>query len=267
MTNPPTMLITGGASGLGQALAHAAGAAGYRVAIADINEVRGDETCRQLANSHVENMYIDCDVRRDGDLRKAVERVVQRWERLDVMVNNAGVAAVGLFEGISEDDWQWLLDINLLGVVRGCRAAVTAMKRQGHGHIVNIASMAGLTPPPGMSSYNAVKAAVVSLSESLYSELAPLNIQVTLVCPSFFRSNLGDTLRTPDPISAARFDRMLDNGDLSAEEIADSVVKAIAEKRFLLLPHRKGKAAWRSKRWRPAKFYRQMRVLAEKLRR
>ena len=267
MTSPQTILITGGASGLGRELALAAGKAGYRVAIADIHEARADETCRMLGDANIENMYIECDVRQQADLRRAVERVAQRWEKLDVMINNAGVASVGLFEMISDDDWQWLLDINLMGVVRGCRAAITAMKRQGHGHIINISSMAGLTPPPGMSSYNTAKAAVISLSESLYTELAPANIGVTVVCPSFFRSNLKDTLRTPDPVSAARFERMLTDHDLSAEEIAGLIIAAIEKKTFLLLPHRKGKIAWRSKRWRPAKFYRQMRGLANKLRR
>lgn len=267
MSNPPTILITGGASGLGRALAMAAGKAGYRVAIADVHEVRGEETCLALGDANIEHMYIDCDVRRDSDLRRATERVMQRWERLDIMVNNAGVAGVGLFEAVNDDDWQYLLDINLMGVVRGSRAAITAMKRQGHGQIVNIASMAGLTPPPGMASYNASKAAVVSLSETLRAELAPLNIQVSLVCPSFFRSNLGDTVRASDPVSAARFDRMLSSQQMSAEEIAEVVLKGVQKKRFLILPHFKARTAWLEKRWRPEKFFRQMKVLAGKLRR
>lgn len=262
-----TVLITGGASGLGLALAREAGARGYRVAIADIHESRGEAARQALAEQGVDSMFTLCDVRQEKDLRHAIQRVARRWGRLDVMVNNAGVAGAGLFEALSDDDWQWLLDINLMGVVRGSRLALTEMKRQGFGHIINIASMAGLTPPPGMASYNAAKAAVVNLSETLHSELAPLGIRVTLVCPSFFRTNLGESLRTPDPVTRARFERLLQNNDMTAEEIAREVWKAVDRKQFLLIPHKDARKAWRQRRWFPEKFFLAMAALAQKLRR
>ncbi|MBZ2187651.1 SDR family oxidoreductase [Alcanivorax sp. JB21] len=262
----PTILITGGASGLGRALAELAGKRGYRVAIADTNSLRADETCKALADMDIGHMYIPCDVRKEADLRLAVERVVSRWGQLDIMVNNAGVAAAGLFEMIPAADWEWIVDINLMGVVRGCRAALTAMKRQGGGHIVNIASMAGLTPPPGMSSYNVSKAGVVSLSESLHSELAPLGIQVSVACPSFFKTNLSDSLRTPDPVTRARFEKLLESQSYSADEIAEHIFCGIEKKQFLILPHPAGKRAWRNKRWRPARFYQAMIALGRKMR-
>ncbi|PKM21926.1 MAG: short chain dehydrogenase [Gammaproteobacteria bacterium HGW-Gammaproteobacteria-14] len=267
MADHKTILITGGASGLGLALAREAGAHGYRVAIADIHEQRGEEARQGLAEQGIDSMFTLCDVRRDKDLRNAVQRVVRRWGRLDVMVNNAGVAGAGLFEAIGEDDWQWLLDINLMGVVRGSRAAITEMKRVGQGHLVNIASMAGLTPPPGMASYNVAKAGVVSLSETLRSELAPLNIHVTLVCPSFFRTNLGESLRTPDPVTRARFERMLSNNDMTAEQIATVILKAVEKRQFLVIPHNAARKSWRQKRWFPEKFFEGMMALAGKLRR
>jgi NAD(P)-dependent dehydrogenase (short-subunit alcohol dehydrogenase family) len=262
-----TVLITGGASGLGLALAREAGSRGFRVAIADVNENRGEDARQGLAEQGVDSMFTLCDVRREKDLRNAVQRVARRWGRLDVMINNAGVAGAGLFEALSDDDWQWLLDINLMGVVRGSRLAITEMKRQGFGHIVNIASMAGLTPPPGMASYNVAKAGVVSLSETLRSELAPLKIQVTLVCPSFFRTNLGESLRAPDPVTRARFERLLENNDMTAEEIARVIWKAVDKKEFLVIPHGPAQKAWRQKRWFPETFFEAMQALGQKLRR
>lgn len=263
----PTILITGGASGLGRELAMLASARGYRVAIADINSLRGNEVCQALAEAGTEHLYLDCNVQRDADLRQAVERIISRWGQLDVLINNAGVAAAGLFETLPAEDWDWIMDINLMGVVRGCRAAVTAMKRQGSGHIVNIASMAGLTPPPGMSSYNVSKAAVVTLSETLYAELAPLNIHVSVACPSFFRTNLGDSLRTPDPVTRARFERLLEKQPYTAGEIAERIFRGIEKNDFLILPHPAARSAWRLKRWRPARFLAAMQGLGERLRR
>lgn len=269
MSHPaaPTVLITGGASGLGRELALLAGERGYRVAIADVNSLRGEEVCRTLADLNAEHLFIDCNVRRDADLRQAVDRVISRWGQLDLMINNAGVAAAGLFETLPADDWDWVLDINLMGVVRGARAALTAMKRQGNGRILNIASMAGLTPPPGMSSYNVSKAAVISLSESLYSELQPLGISVSVACPSFFRTNLGESLRAPDPVTRARFEKLLEKQDYSAREIAERIFRGLDNDDFLILPHPTARRAWRKKRWRPARFLAEMAALGERMRR
>ena len=267
MSNPPSILITGGSSGLGRALAEEAGARGYRVAIADIHETRGEELCALLREQEVENMFIACDVRREADLRRAVDRILHRWQQLDVMVNNAGIAGAGLFETIPSSEWDRLLDTNLMGVVRGCRAALRPMKQRGQGHIVNIASMAGLVPPPGMSHYNVAKAGVVSLSESLRAELAPLGLHVTVVCPSFFRTNLSESLRAPDPVTTARFERLLERSDITAEEIAKMTLDAVEKKKFLALPHPEARRAWRMKRWFPERFYRAMEGLGAKLRR
>ena len=267
MTEPKTIFITGAGSGLGRALALAAGKHGMMVAVSDLHDTRAMETGRELQNAGVQHLCLPCDVRNDADLRRAVGRVVQRWGRLDIMVNNAGVAGAGLFEAISPEDWDFLLDVNLLGVVRGCRAAMTPMKRQGQGHIVNIASMAALTPAPAMSNYNVSKAGVVSLSETLRTELAPLNIHVTLVCPSFFRTNLGESLRTTDPVTTARFRKLIDSGDLSAEEIAHMILKAVEKQQFLLIPHHEARRVWRQKRWQPERFFRSMEKLATRFRR
>jgi short-subunit dehydrogenase len=170
-------------------------------------------------------------------------------------VNNAGVAGAGRIEALTLEDWSWILDINLLGVVRGCRVFAPLMKRQRAGHIVNVASMAGLLDMPLMSSYNASKAAVVSLSETLQNELAPDGIAVSVVCPSFFQTNLHESMRTPDEGLQRTVARLLERGPLPAEVVLDRIFAALEAGEFYVLPHPLGRKAWRAKRLLPRRLY------------
>ena len=267
MKYAPTVLITGGASGLGRALAEQAAAAGYRVAVADIHQTRGEDLCRGLTQAGAECFFVECDVRRETDLRRAVERVLRRWQQLDLLINCAGVASTGLFEAIPQEDWDWLFDINVMGTVRACRAAVSVMKRQRRGHIVNIAGIGGLAPGPAMSTWNAAQAAVINLSDSLSAELDPEDIGVTVACPDFFRTHLAESLRAPDPISEVRFERLMDNPDLNATRAAEAILKAVERKQDRVLPGSEARRAHRQKRWRPARFRRRMAELATRFRR
>ncbi len=249
------IFITGGASGLGLAIARRYATAGWRVCIGDVNEARGAEAERALAALTPEALFLRCDVTQEADLRAVADELVRRWGGVDVVVNNAGVAAAGAIEDMPLDDWIWILDINLLGVVRGCRVFTPVFKRQGRGHFVNIASMAGLLDVPLMSSYNATKAAVVSLSETLQHELADAGIGVTVVCPSFFKTNLHESTRTDDAGLRAVLLRLLESSDLTADDIADEIFRAVAARRFYLLPHAKGRRTWRLKRLLPRDAY------------
>jgi len=250
------IFITGGASGLGLAIARRYARAGWRVCIGDVHEARGAEAERALTELHaLEALFLRCDVTQESDLQAVADELVRRWGGVDVVVNNAGVACAGRIEDVSLDDWIWILDINLLGVVRGCRVFTPIFKRQGSGHFVNTASMAGLLDVPLMSSYNATKAAVVSLSETLHNELADAGIGVTVVCPSFFRTNLHESTRTDDPGLRAMLSRLLDSSDLSADDIADQIFRAVAARQFYLLPHVKGRRTWRLKRLLPRNTY------------
>ncbi len=240
--------ITGAASGLGRELALRFARAGYRVCVADINEERAQGVLQELAAFGQDAFFYRCDVSQDADLRNAVEAMNQHWGGTDVLVNNAGVAGGGPFDWLSLDDWHWMMNINFTGVLRGCHAFVPAMKQQGHGHIINIASMAGLLNPPGMSNYNVAKAAVISLSETLAPELHPFNIGVTCVCPSFFRTNLGESLRSPDLSTQAMLNKLVDNStDLSAADIADRIFTGMVNNQFLVIPHEKALQAWQRK--------------------
>lgn len=249
------VFVTGGASGLGRALALRYARAGARVCIGDIHDARGEETLAELQMYASEAEYVHCDVTREEDLIAVRERLEQRWGGVDVVINNAGVAQAGAIEAVSIEDWRWIVEINLLGVVRGCRVFTPLFKRQRGGYFVNVASMAGLLDVPYMSSYNATKAAVVSLSETLHNELSEHGIGVTVVCPSFFQTNLAESLRTPDPGLRAVMTKLLSRSPLTADDIADEVLRAVEAKQFYVLPHREARAAWRLKRLLPRNLY------------
>lgn len=247
------VLITGGASGLGKALAREYLKAGARVLITDIHEQRGEDTVFELKPLG-EVHFIKASTTVDADWQRLLDWVQQNWQGLDVLVNNAGVAASGRIDKISMEDWDWIIDINLKGVIRGCRTFVPLFKQQKHGHLVNIASLAAVANAPTMSSYNVTKAGVVSLSETLRHELAPYGIHVTVVCPSFFQTNLADSLRTPEQGMDQTVRKLLAGGKLSAEQVAAKIVQAQRKQRFLELPHLEGKALSLIKRYAPALY-------------
>src|SRR4051794_10739601 len=182
MNHPLRVLVTGGAGGLGGALVAAFRARGDEVVAADI----------------VEGGDLTLDVRSDDDWAAARDWVEEHWGGLDVLVNNAGVAGGGRIDVAGMDEWQWITEINLFGVVRGTRTFVPMLKQQRSGHIVNVASLAGLVHPAGMGSYNAVKAGVVAFSETCAHELAEWDIRCSAVCPSYFRTKLIENMQGTD---------------------------------------------------------------------
>lgn len=244
------VLITGGASGLGKALAEQYLKQGDKVLITDIHAERGEQTVfelRQLGDIQ----FVVANTTLDEDWDKLVEWVAKHWGSVDVVVNNAGVAAAGRIDTMPMADWEWIIDINLKGVVRGCRAFTPMMKKQGSGQLVNIASLAAVANAPTMSSYNVTKAGVVSLSETLRHELAPYGIGVTVVCPSFFQTNLADTLRTSEQGMDSTVRKLLAGGKLSAEQVAAKIVRGANRNTFMVLPHLEGKALYLIKRYAP----------------
>ncbi len=238
---PLRVLVTGGASGLGLALVKAYLAQGAQVLAVDLAEERP-------ANVPEEAAYLRLDVRDQQGWDATLAWVKEQWGGLDLLFNNAGVATGGRIDVESIADWERVLDINLLGVVRGCQTFAPLLKAQRSGHIVNTASLAGLIHGPGMSSYNAAKAGVVALSETLGYELAPWGISVSAVCPAFFRTNLADSLQGKDTEMEDSAVRLITTATTSAEEIAAIVVKGVAARRRLILTDRIGRTAYWTKR-------------------
>ncbi|PRY57009.1 short-subunit dehydrogenase [Knoellia remsis] len=240
------VLVTGGASGLGLALANAFLARGDSVLVADLADTRPDSVPAGVD-------YVRLDVRSQQDWDAALAHVRDTWGGLDVLVNNAGVATGGRIDVESIADWERVLDVNLLGVVRGCQTFTPLLKEQRSGHIVNTASLAGLIHGPGMSSYNAAKAGVVALSETLGFELAPWNIHVSAVCPAFFKTNLHQSLQGKDTAMEETAVKLITKASMTADEVAEIVLKGIDRHKRIILTDRIGHQAYWAKRLaRPA---------------
>lgn len=249
------VFITGGAQGLGYALACYYSARGDRVCIADRDVEAANNAVNKLQRAADDVFALHCDVTDSAHLQAAVEELNSRWGGIDVVINNAGVAQVGAIEDVSDEDWQWIIDINLMGVVRGCRAFTPVFKQQKQGQFINVASMAGLLDVPRMSAYNTTKAAVVSLSETLQHELVDEGISVHVVCPSFFRTNLGSSMRTSVPGMHNTLDKLMSKSELNADDVAAFIVEQAEKGTFYILPHKKSRGIWRLKRWLPRSRY------------
>jgi NAD(P)-dependent dehydrogenase (short-subunit alcohol dehydrogenase family) len=253
------IVVTGGASGLGRAIAVRFAAEGWRIGVADLNLEGAEETLTRVRAAGGAGFVQRCDVRADGDWAALRERVKNDWRGVDVVVNNAGVGAAGSVVDTSMDDWNWMLDINLLGVVRGCRTFVPMLLEQRSGHVVNVASFAAIASAPGMVAYNVAKAGVLSLSESLRAEVFDSGVDVSVACPSFFKTNLLDSFRSLDPGVRAKVMRLMQKARITADDVADDIYRAVKHRRFLVISHEEARWHHRLKRIAPELFYREVR--------
>jgi len=206
-----------------------------------------------------------CDVRDYSQLIAFAQACEEKLGGIDIVVNNAGVASGGFFDELSLEDWDWQIAINLMGVVKGCKAFLPLVQKS-KGKIINIASMAALMQAPGMSNYNVAKAGVVALSESLLVELRQAEVGVHVVCPSFFQTNLLDSFRGPTPNVKAQIGKLLESSPITAADIADYIHQQVAKGEFMILPHDEGRMAWKVKQQNPQAIYDEMALLAEKKR-
>ena len=247
-----TAFVTGGASGIGFALGRAFAEAGMNVMLADIETDALTAAVESLRGIGPAVRGVACDVTDPVSVKRAAEASYQAFGNVHVVCNNAGVAAAGGIDEISLDNWRWVLDVNLMGVLHGIHAFLPHMRAHGEGgHIVNTASMAGLQSGLGFSPYVASKFAVVAMSEGLAMSLKPLGIGVTVVCPGYVRTRMGESGRnrperygpslTPDPASPAgmlmaHIAERLQSG-LEPSEVAAQVLNAIREDEFYVFTH------------------------------
>jgi NAD(P)-dependent dehydrogenase (short-subunit alcohol dehydrogenase family) len=264
-------LVTGGASGLGRAVAVRLLERGWRVALADIDAEAAAAAARGIDPAGTRILALRLDVRSDEEWTAAVGAVDGAWGRIDLLVQSAGVASSGTIEETPIDQWRWVLEINLLGIVRGCRAVVPGMRTRRSGHVVNVASFAGLANAPSMASYNAAKAAVISLSETLRAEVAGAGIGVSVACPAFIKTPLMETTAREaasagsgeaDARNAARMQaivrHLMETSGVTAEDFARDVVDAVERRRFMVITHRDARWKWRLKRLAPEWFFREV---------
>ncbi|WP_449431625.1 SDR family oxidoreductase [Pseudomonas putida] len=259
------IMITGAGSGLGREIALRWAREGARLALADVNEAGLRETLELVRGAGGDGFTQHCDVRDYSQLTALAQACEEKFGGIDVIVNNAGVGACGFFAELSLEDWDWQLSINLMGVVKGCKAFLPLLERS-KGRIINVASMAALMQGPGMSNYNVAKAGVLALSESLLVELRQLQVAVHVLCPSFFQTNLLDSFRGPDPALKDHVGKLLEGSPISAADIADYLYRQVAAGEFLILPHEAGREAWQLKREAPQRVYDELAAIAEKRR-
>lgn len=254
--------ITGAGSGLGLAFARALCADGWTVGATDINEKRLDDAAtvlRSIGGSTVSYVF---DVSRYEEFEKAVKDFADRHGGIDIGINNAGIGCGGLFDEVSIDEFRKTIEINLMGVANGCHLFVPIMKKQGYGHILNVASAAAFLTAPRMSAYSASKAAVVALSECIRGELADRNIVVSILAPSYVRTNIGN--ETIGAENDKKFSCMLvDESRISAEEVAHDSLKLMANGNLYIMLPRKARILWRLKRSMPEKYWRLVKKAAE----
>jgi NAD(P)-dependent dehydrogenase (short-subunit alcohol dehydrogenase family) len=258
------VLVTGAGSGLGRALALKFAAQGWQVACTDRDATAVQATLELVQKTGARGCAAALDVTSEAAFADVVARVARDFGGLDVLINNAGVATAGTVEDSPLPQWQWVLDINLLGCVRGARAAIPVLKAQRGGHIVNVASFAGIANPPALASYNVAKAAVISLSETLRFELAPHGIGVSVACPSFFKTALIDSSRAvqapTDAATAPQMEkivtRLMDNSRVTADDVAADIHRAVIENRFLVISHADARLRYHLKRLAPELFFR-----------
>jgi NAD(P)-dependent dehydrogenase (short-subunit alcohol dehydrogenase family) len=225
------VLVTGAASGLGAALVTAL-------------RTRGDQV---LATDVAEGVDLKLDITSDHDWAAALSWIEEHWGGVDMLVNNAGIAGGGRIDVAGMDEWASIVEVNLLGVVRGCRTFTPLLKRQGSGRIVNVASLAGLVHPAGMAPYNSVKAAVVALTETLGHELAAYGVTAHAVCPSYFRTNLLATHEGADRAVGEVVRQLVESSPLSADDIASAVLAGLDDGDELILPDPMARAAYHQK--------------------
>jgi NAD(P)-dependent dehydrogenase (short-subunit alcohol dehydrogenase family) len=191
-----TAFVTGGASGIGLGMARALGREGMNVVVADVDEKAAKGAVERLASEQIKASPVVVDVADRGSVRAAALEAIAAFGKVHVVCNNAGVAVGGPIGSVSDRDWDWILDVNLKGVVYGTEVFTPLIKSHGEGgHIVNTASLAGMISAPGMEPYSATKFAVVAMSEGWAQQLAPLNIGVSVLCPGFVRTRIYDSGR------------------------------------------------------------------------
>jgi NAD(P)-dependent dehydrogenase (short-subunit alcohol dehydrogenase family) len=247
-----TAFVTGGASGIGLALGRAFAQAGMKVMLADIESGALAAAVDSLRGTGADVRGVTCDVADAASVKRAAEASCAAFGNVHVVCNNAGVAGGSGIDDISLDNWRWVLDVNLMGVLHGIHVFLPHIRAHGEGgHIVNTASMAGLQSGLGFSPYATSKFAVVAMSEGLAMQLKPSGIGVTVLCPGFVRTRISGSARNrperygparmPDPASAAgrlaAESARLQAAGLDPAEIAAHALTAIREDQLYVFTH------------------------------
>jgi len=248
--------ITGAGSGLGAALAVELARDGWTIGMTDLREESLHAACETVRAAGGEPAPYVFDVTDRAAFKAAADEFLAAHDGVDLVVNNAGVAGGGALGDYTLEDWDWLYGINVMGVVHGCHFFVPAMKAQGSGHLINTASAAGFAPVPEMTAYCSAKAAVRMLSECLYNELYDDGVNVSVLMPEFFQTNLHETARGPRKEQASW---LIKQSKLTAPEVAKIALEDAGDNVLHITVENKTKIAFRMSRWVPQYFYKLVR--------
>ena len=226
-------LITGAGSGIGYQTALSFAREGAKVAVADRREERVRELAERIAESGGEALAIAADVSKREDVRRMVRATTERFGRIDVLVNNAGYALGASIEDTTERDFQELWETNVLGVLMGMQEALPVMRRQGSGHIINVASAAGKIAYPGIGAYSATKHAIVALTDALRAEVADDGIVASVVYPIGTRTAFFESARLVNGATVGPH-----GPTQSAEHVAQRIVACAKRPTLEVLPYR-----------------------------
>lgn len=259
----PRAVVTGAGSGLGRAFCIELSRRGGRVVGADVRGEGLNETAALLPGAPMETFV--CDVSKRESVDDLARFAHEKLGGVDLLINNAGVAVAGVMGTVSGADWSWIVGVNLLGVAHGCEAFIPAMREQKSGHIINVASLAGIACAPSMAPYNATKAAVIAISETLAGELTDTGVGVTVLCPSFFPTNIMEGSRGGDPRTRGMAEKMMAKSKWTAEDVARMTLDGAAAGQLYVLPHVEGRVLWWVKRSAPHAFHRGAATVLAKL--
>jgi NAD(P)-dependent dehydrogenase (short-subunit alcohol dehydrogenase family) len=254
-----TAVITGAGSGFGLAMARLGAKLGMKLALVDVQKDALDDVCAELQTTGTPVMARRVDVADGGQMQALANDVGAQWGAPHLVFNNAGVAAGGLVWENTEADWDWVLGVNLKGVVHGVRLFTPMMLQAAkadpswRGHLVNTASMAGLLTPPNMGIYNVSKHAVVALTETLYQDLQLVTTQISasVLCPYFVPTGISlsqrnrpthlptEAMTASQRIGQTMSEKAVGSGKVSAEDVAQMVFDAVAADRFYIYSHPK----------------------------
>lgn len=257
-------VITGASSGLGREFANTAAGLGMKLVLADVQPKALARATEELLAQGAEVLSMVCDVSKASHVQELADSAIARFHHVHLVFNNAGVGSGGLVWENSEQDWEWVLGVNLMGVVHGVRVFTRVMLECAErdpgfeGHIVNTASMAGLLTPPAMGVYNVSKHAVVALSETLHHDLKLVDapVKASVLCPYFVPTGIAHSERNrPDELkshgratasqAAAQTltEKAVESGKLTAQDVARITFDGIREERFYIYTHPQALAA------------------------
>ena len=245
--------ITGAASGLGKAFAIELAAEGWTIGMADNNAIELEKAVDEIKSLGANTLMYLLDVSDKTQYKMVSAAFLADAGGIDLLFNNAGVGDGGNFEEYALENYEWMININQLGVVYGCYYFIPAMKQQRSGHILNTASAAAIGCAPTMGAYNMTKAAVVAISETLYSELMDFNIHVSCIQPTYFKTNISLSARGGNTIQKIT-QNFIDRSGLEATEVAQEILHRAGKKELYIILPKSARKMWLYKRWAPTKF-------------